>query len=59
MDKAITTEAESCILCSACVKICEPKARVHTQLVGEIVKKLQGICGERKEPEVFFSGALS
>lgn len=59
MHKAITTNAENCILCSACVKACEPKARVNTRLVGEIAKRLQKICGERKEPEIFFSKFLS
>jgi len=51
------TDFEQCILCWACIKVCPEGARsVREGPVKDIARRLNTLCGERKEPVFFFPG---
>ncbi len=48
------TDKEECILCCACVKVCPVGARRFTEpAFFPLLKKIQELCRERKEPECY------
>ena len=54
VDGNVTTDPELCIWCSACLRACPNEGRVFEDdvIVGLRVK-LEGLCKERREPELF------
>ena len=49
-------DKQKCITCCACIKNCPQSARrIKTSPVTDAAIRLNKLCGERKEPELFFS----
>jgi ferredoxin/menaquinone-dependent protoporphyrinogen IX oxidase len=48
-------DKQKCITCCACIKNCPQSARrIKTSPVNDAAIRLNKLCGERKEPELFF-----
>ena len=49
-------DKQKCITCCACIKNCPQNARrIKTSPVNDAAIRLNKLCGERKEPEIFFT----
>ncbi len=47
-------DTETCITCCACIKACPEEARsIKPGPVRDVAIRLSGMCGERREPEIF------
>jgi ferredoxin len=54
INESLCTNVETCILCCACVKVCQENARVlNDPNIGMIIEWLRMQTGKRKEPQLF------
>jgi ferredoxin len=54
INESLSTNVKTCILCCACVKVCQDNARVlNDPNIGMIIEWLRMQTGKRKEPQLF------